>query len=74
MEKLTLTVEDARKLLGLSRGLMYHAIRRGEIPSLRVGRRLLIPRAPLLKLLGELNSKPADSRTPPSATANATGD
>lgn len=74
MEKLTLTVEEARKILGLSRGLMYQAIRRGEIPSFRVGRRLLIPRAPLLKLLGEPNWKPADSRIPPSATANATGD
>ena len=51
LERLVLSVEEARTLLGLSRGLMYEAIRRGEIPSLRIGRRLLIPRAALMRLL-----------------------
>ena len=50
-ERVVLNVEEARVLLGLSRGLMYEAIRRGEIPSLRVGRRILIPRAALMRLL-----------------------
>ncbi len=42
-----LTVEEARKLLRLSRGLMYEAIRTGQIPSVRIGRRILIPRIAL---------------------------
>lgn len=50
---LVLSVEQARRLLGLSRGLMYEAIRMGQIPSLRVGRRILIPRAALQRVLEE---------------------
>ncbi len=50
-QRIVLSVEEARTLLGLSRGLMYEAIRRGEIPSLRIGRRILIPRAALARLL-----------------------
>ena len=50
-EPLTLTVEEAGRLLGVSRGLAYEAARRGEIPTIRIGRRLLIPRARLLELV-----------------------
>ncbi len=37
----TLNVEDVAGLLGISRSLAYESIRTGDIPSLRVGRRLL---------------------------------
>lgn len=50
-DRLTLTPKEAGKLLGLSRGLMYEAIRTGQIPSIRIGRRILIPRAALERLL-----------------------
>lgn len=50
-EPLVLSVEQARKLLGLSRGLMYKAIESGEIPSIRIGRRLLIPTERLKRLI-----------------------
>lgn len=50
-ERVVLTVEETRAQLGLSRGLIYAAIQRGEIPSIRVGRRILIPRAALDHLL-----------------------
>jgi excisionase family DNA binding protein len=49
---LTLSVEDAAKLLGISRGLCYEAARRGELPVIRLGRRLLISRAGLYELVG----------------------
>ena len=49
--RLTLSVEEAGKMLGLSRGLMYEAVRTGQIPSIRVGRRILIPRLALEHLL-----------------------
>ena len=48
-----LTVEEAGRLLGVSRGLAYEAVRRGEIPSVRIGRRILVPAAALRTLLGE---------------------
>ena len=59
MESLVLTVEEARRLLRLSRGLMYDALRRNEVPNVRIGRRILIPRAALMRLLedGTWNSK-----------------
>jgi excisionase family DNA binding protein len=49
--KTTLTVEETAKLLGISRGLAFQAVRRGDIPSIRIGRRILIPRARLRALL-----------------------
>lgn len=51
MDKLTYTVGEASKLLGLSRNSTYEAIRCGEIPSLRVGHRILVPMVALLRLL-----------------------
>jgi len=49
---LTLTVEQTAELLGISRGLAYEGVRVGDIPSIKVGRRILIPRARLLEMLG----------------------
>jgi excisionase family DNA binding protein len=47
----TLTVEETAKLLGISRGLAFQAVRRGDIPSIRIGRRILVPFARLRALL-----------------------
>jgi excisionase family DNA binding protein len=54
-EPLTMTVEEAAELLGVSRGLAYEAARRGELPTIRLGRRLLVPTARLLELVGAEN-------------------
>jgi excisionase family DNA binding protein len=51
-ERLTLTVEEAATLLGISRAFAYEAVTRGEIPSIRIGRRVLVPKAALQRLLG----------------------
>lgn len=48
----TLTVERAAEILGVSRQSAYEGVKRGEIPSIRVGRRLIVPTAQLLRLLG----------------------
>lgn len=48
-----ISVEEAGKMLGLSRGSAYQAAAAGEIPTIRIGRRLLVPRARLEALLGE---------------------
>lgn len=50
-DRLVLTVEEARQQLGLSRGLMYQAVRIKQVPSIRVGKRILIPRHALYHLL-----------------------
>jgi len=49
---LVLTVEHAGRLLGLRRSAAYEAARRGEIPTQRYGRQLLVPTAALLTQLG----------------------
>lgn len=38
-----LAVEECAAILGLGRSAAYEAVRRGEIPSLRIGRRVLVP-------------------------------
>ena len=48
----TISVERAGELLGVSRRAAYRAATRGQIPTLRVGRRLLVPTQRLLDLLG----------------------
>ena len=45
------SVNEAAKLLGIGRNLAYEAIQRGEIPSFKVGRRLLVPRLALEKIM-----------------------
>ena len=48
---LVYSVAEAGKRLGLSRSLMYEAIRTGQVPSIRIGRRILVPCAALDRLL-----------------------
>lgn len=53
MDKKTLTVDEAAQLLGVGRSTAYEAVRRGEIPVVRIGKRLLVPMAALEKMLAE---------------------
>lgn len=57
-DHLTLTVEEAGEQLGISRALAYEAVRRGEIPSIKIGRRILIPKAALHRMLESTDSEP----------------
>ncbi|HEV3212918.1 MAG TPA: helix-turn-helix domain-containing protein [Acidimicrobiales bacterium] len=50
-ERLTLSVEQAAAALGISRASAYEAVHRGEIPHIKIGKRMLIPRASLDRLL-----------------------
>lgn len=43
MTKLCISVPEAARLLGLGRNSVYEAVRRGEVPAVRVGRRLVVP-------------------------------
>lgn len=49
----TLTVAEAAELLGISKSAAYDFVRSGELPAIRLGRRVLIPESALLRLLGE---------------------
>lgn len=50
-ERHTLTVEEVAELLGIGRTTAYEAVHAGTIPSLRFGRRIVVPRAALERLL-----------------------
>jgi excisionase family DNA binding protein len=46
-----ITIEEAAGALRLKRTATYEAVRRGQLPSLRLGRRLFVPVPALLRLL-----------------------
>jgi excisionase family DNA binding protein len=50
-DKPTFSVKETAQLLGVSRDVVYDGARNGQIPVLRLGRRLLMPRAPLARML-----------------------
>ncbi len=52
-ERLTLTIEETAKLLGIGRQLAYDRVKTGDIPVIKIGRRLLVPRSALEKLLAD---------------------
>jgi len=47
----TLSVEQAARVLGISRGAAYTHARDGSLPTIRLGKRLLVPKSALNKLL-----------------------
>ena len=50
-ERLTFTVVEAATLLGIGRNSAYEAIKAGILPSVQIGKRILIPRAALEQFL-----------------------
>ncbi len=50
-DRLTWTVPEAARLLGISKDTAYEAAHRGELPVKVIGRRMLVPRVALLRLL-----------------------
>ena len=50
-ERRVVTVNEAAAMLRISRGSAYEAVRRNEIPTIRIGRRLLVPLAALERML-----------------------
>jgi excisionase family DNA binding protein len=51
-EPATMSIPTAARLLGISRSAGYRGANRGQIPTIRIGGRLLVPTAKLYRLLG----------------------
>ena len=51
--KLTLTPKEVAKALGVSNNTVYDAIRRGQVPVVKWGRKILVPKVALPKMLAE---------------------
>ena len=58
--KLTMSVSEAAKKLGIARNSLYEGVKRGEVPCVRIGKRILIPVAALEKKLSGINSMMAN--------------
>ena len=54
VETLVYTVSETAALLGINRHTMYTYIKNGDIPSVRVGNKILVPKtAPIFQALKE---------------------
>jgi excisionase family DNA binding protein len=49
----TYSVPEAGRIVGLGKNASYEAARRGQLPVLRFGRLLRVPRAALERMLGK---------------------
>ena len=51
-ERIVLSVPEVAELLGISRTLAYELVARGELPHIRLGRRVVITRVAIARLVG----------------------
>jgi excisionase family DNA binding protein len=51
VQRSTMSVDEAGQRLGISRNAAYQAVREGQIPSIRIGRRILVPKAAFERML-----------------------
>lgn len=59
-ERLTVSIEEAGRRLGISRSLAYAAARDGRLPTVRFGRRLLVPIQKLDALINASSGSASD--------------
>jgi excisionase family DNA binding protein len=57
-DRLTLSVPEAALRLGISRTLAYELVSRGGLPSVRLGRRIVIPIAALSQMISDSTHVP----------------
>lgn len=68
--RLSVSIPEAALLLGLSRNSVYAAAERGDLPTIRLGRRILVPVGPLQALVAAA-STPTSSSTSTSTSTDA---
>ena len=50
--RFVLTAREVAELLDVSTSHVYESVRRGDLPSHRMGRRIVIPARPIVRILG----------------------
>lgn len=63
MTKSTITIPEAAEVLGIGRTAAYDAARTGQIPVIKIGKRLLVPKTALDRMLSEAGMIQAGDRT-----------
>ena len=53
-ERQTLKIEEAAKILGISRNTAYDAVKTGQLPTIKLGKRLLVPKVALDRMLANV--------------------
>ena len=66
MSKITHTVGEAAQLLGIGRSAAYEAARTGQLPTIRIGKRILVPKAAFERLLRIAS----DAESPPNGSTD----
>ena len=64
LDRLTLTVEEAGDLLGISRALAYEMARTGRLPTLRFGKRIVVPKKAIETMLERPSAATKPDHTP----------
>ena len=52
-QRRTVAIDEAAKILGITRNHAYRAAKCGDLPTIRIGKRLLVPVTALRRMLGE---------------------
>ena len=52
LTRIGFSIAEAGEMLGLGRQASYRAAKRGDIPTIRMGRKLIVPKAPFYKKFG----------------------
>jgi excisionase family DNA binding protein len=55
LENASFSPEDLRVILGISRRKVYDGLNSGQIPSIRLGRRFIIPKSSIARWLEDAN-------------------
>ena len=61
-EQLTITVEEAGKRLGISRATAYALANQGQLPVIRLGKRILVSRVGLERMVNEAETKAQENK------------
>ena len=61
-ERLTMSVVEAARTLGISRYAAYAAVKNGQIPVLKIGKRLLVPKVKLMRMIEGNDEKPEGAK------------
>lgn len=66
-ERRTLTIPETAKALGIGRSAAYEGARSGQIPTIRIGKRILVPISALERMLAQTSNEAADGAHRPSS-------
>jgi excisionase family DNA binding protein len=70
-ERTTITVDEAAEVCGVCRSTAYTLARTGELPTLRLGRRFVVPTVALRRMLGEIPTTKSGPAEGPGLTKTA---